>query len=274
MHRWTTALVLVIGCAGEGTSADGEDETGTGTETDGTEGGATTLTTAGPTTSAGTTATTQGGTTAGSASADSTDDGTTTAGEATTADESSAGSEDRCPPGQEGCLCDLGSTCADGLECIDGTCVAVAACEQPEGEPNDDEASAVALADAECGAEPAMQPGALDGDESDWFAYALTGDFCPFGEASVTVTNGDELDLTVCLFAVCESGTSMATCGFANGLDEATSPDGHEGCCGTNQTSIDQANCGFMAPLPSTVHVQITGAPTKECLPYDLSWSY
>jgi len=272
MHRWAAAMVLVVGCAGEGTASDGDTEGETETETGSSDDGASTTATTTQTT---TVSTTTQGTTVGSASADSTDDGASSEGEAgsTAADESTAGSDGTCPPGGEGCLCDIGSMCDEGLECIDGTCVAVPACKQLDEEPNDDEASAVPLGDAVCMADPEIAVGTLEGEEVDWFGFGLPEGFC-FGQASAVVTNADEVDLEVCVYAVCEQGTSNVSCGFGNGLDDATSPDGNAGCCGVNAAHVEQPSCGFMQPPPGAVVVSVGGAAAEACLEYALAWEY
>ncbi|HET6583506.1 MAG TPA: hypothetical protein VFG69_08660 [Nannocystaceae bacterium] len=282
-YLWGSVLGLAIGCGpGEGVGEEGgetetETESGTGETTDGADDdGNVSLPTVSDTASASATATmTDGSQSAGSESDDAAD---TTAGDTadTGDDDATAGSEDgSCPPGGTGCPCDIGSTCEGELECVDGVCVEPAQCDQPEGEPNDDEASAVVLAAAACG-DPAQQvDAALFGADTDWYIFELMGGqpFC-FTNATAEVSMQD-VDVEVCIFAVCpEGGQPNADCGFGSGQDEAESPDGHVGCCDTGSAFLDGAVCDFAQTPPMSVEVSVTADTGRECVPYQLDWHF
>jgi hypothetical protein len=277
-HGWV--LGLVVGCAPGGGVAD--DGTGTETETE-TEGstGEDDASASASATQASASATqgsaTQATATAGSASADSSggsataDDGSTTSA-GTTEEEGSDGS---CPPGGQGCPCDVGSACLDGLECIDGVCVDPPDCAEPEGEPNDDEASAVELETAMCGERAATTDAALFGEETDWYTFVIAGvgAFCPFGVADAAVTIADE-GVEVCIFAVCDDGEASVMCGFGNGQTPTDSPDGRAGCCGDATVELSSASCGFPPAAPPAVLVSVTGGTADTCSPYELAWAF
>ena len=92
-----------------------------------------------------------------------------------------ASDEPPCPPGELDCPCDVGSTCEGDLMCEGGVCVAEPACEQPEGEPNDDEASAIDQGELSCGGEPIEIQGAFDGTDMDWYTMVPMGGGICFG---------------------------------------------------------------------------------------------
>lgn len=197
---------------------------------------------------------------------------TTDSDETTAADESTAGAEDRCPPGTDGCPCDIGSTCEGDLMCVEGTCLAEIPCDEPEGEPNDDEASAIDLGMATCGQDPTVTSGGLDGEDVDWFRYALQSAMFCFDTPSAAVTA--DLEVEVCMYAVCGQADPNVSCFGSGGLQMAMSPDGLPGCCGNGATGLPQAGCGFQQTPPASVEVSVTGGAADACTPYELEWSY
>jgi hypothetical protein len=279
--HWGLAGVLATACAPGGGIGDGGTETETETETDGSTGDGSASATQGSATQGSATqgSATQGSNTQGSASADSTGDpsGDPTGDDASSSgDDATAGSDGSCPPGGSGCLCDIGSMCEEGLECVDGVCVDPPDCEQPEGEPNDDEATAVPLDPAACGQEGGTTEAALFGAESDWYIFELEGGqpFC-FTNPTAVVTI-EEVDVAVCIYAVCpEGGQPNTSCGFGSGQEEAESPDGYLGCCDDDGDAVlDDAVCDFAQTPPASVEVSVTGDTGRECVPYTLEWHY
>jgi len=273
-HAWV--LGLVVGCTPAGQFIEGGTETETETDTDGSTGDASATATATATATQGSATATQGSASQGSASADSTEGPTTDDDDTTTSAATSEGSDGSCPPGGQGCPCDVGSSCTDGLECIDGVCVDPPDCEEPEGEPNDDEASAVELATAMCGEMAATTDAALFGEETDWYAFEIAGagPFCPFAVVDAAVTIED-VEVVVCIYAVCDGdGEAGVTCGFGNGQEASESPDGHAGCCGDATVELSSAGCGFPQQPPASVLVSVTGGTEDACSPYELAWAY
>jgi hypothetical protein len=177
-----------------------------------------------------------------------------------------------CPPGSEGCLCDVGSTCDEGLECVRGTCMPSDPCERPEGEPNDVEADAVPLDPADCGAEAQAIDGALADMDIDWFAFDITGGF-PFCVTDPAATVVADAELEVCIYAACDMGMPNAGCGFGGGQMDAMSPDGLPGCCGPGGAELTDSGCNFDG-LADSVVVSVAGGRGGVCLPYTLSWSF
>jgi hypothetical protein len=226
-----------------------ETETGTGTGTD-TEG----------TTTRGTTAMTTGRT-----------DGPTTdpTRADVTTDRPSETTTDDCPVGTENCLCDIGAVCEDGLVCQDGTCVAPPACEQPEGEPNDDEAGAIELPELGCDGGSATTSGALDGVDADWFTFHGNPGIACFGGPSAQVTA--DSDIVVCMYFECDQGTTMVQCDAA--ATAGDSPDGRPGCCGTNRVDVDSVDCGFGNGEAAQVWVRASAADAV-CLGYELEYEF
>lgn len=209
-------------------------------------------------------------TTASTPGGPSTDDSTTidpdsTGADVTTQSEVSTGD---CPAGEEGCACDVGSTCAGELVCQEGVCRQAPVCNESEGEPNDDEDSAVQLAEAFCGADPMATAGGLDGGESDWFTYHAQDVPACFERPSVIVTA--DVDLAVCIFAECDMGGTTVTC--SDGADASDSPGGRRGCCDQNTVGIGDMNCGLNG-LNATVFVRVTSVEPA-CVVYGLAWEY
>lgn len=221
----------------------------------------------------------------GSASLSSTGPGTTSPGSTgpmpttsattTNADESSTGDPDTtagstgdCPPGALGCPCDIGSTCDGELLCVEGTCVDMPACDEPEGEPNDDEASAVALQEAQCGAEAMVVSGGFDGAESDWYSYHANDGIACFDNPDVAVTS--DTDVAVCVYVDCDNGQTNVNC--SGGSQDDVSPDGLDGCCDQNAVGLGDFGCG-LSPASATIFVRLTSIDAA-CVPYELSFDY
>ncbi len=277
MKRLSFAFVACsIACAApEGEMTGTETETETDSSSSGSEGGmsSTMSATSSPTTSAtsmttetgmATTSATNGSATVGSATTDPDSSGTSDSATDPTTDTG------ECPPGDEGCPCDIGSTCSGDLFCVDGVCQAEAPCDEPEGEPNDDEASAVALDEVTCNVPGSESMSAsLSGAESDWFTFHSDETAGCFSEPHVTVTA--DSDVAVCIFAACDAGTTETNCSM--GADESESPDGAEGCCNQNQVGVGVGCPGFPASGDATIWVRVTSVEDA-CLPYELEWDY
>jgi hypothetical protein len=261
---------VAVGCGPGGQIAvdtDGDSETGTGSSTGEPMSSA----------SASATAPTTANPTAASASADGSDDGTTTNvdPDSTGTAGSDAGTDGPpCIPGELDCPCDIGSICDGDLQCVEGTCVATPACEQPEGEPNDDEASAIDLGQLDCGGMAIATDGALDGAaDEDWFTLTPDAGVVCFADPTATAVGDGDAEMTVCIYADCNMGGTNVGCGFGmNAGTPDTSPDGAEGCCNTGTAVLDSVTCGaFDQSYVSWVRVS---AAQDQCLPYSLTLEY
>lgn len=257
--------LLSLGCGPAGETAEdteGEtEETGTGSSTGDTP---STMSATDPTPTTMTNA---------SMSGTGNDDTTSGPDPDSTGDPSGSDDDGKCSPGELDCPCDLGSTCEGDLMCVDGTCVAEPACEQPEGEPNDDEASAIDLGNLDCGGMALMQAGALDGTDMDWYTTVpMDGAVC-FSNPTASVTNDAKADVTVCMYAVCNDGGTNVGCGFGMRAGTPdTSPDGAEGCCNTGSVDLDSVTCqSFDQSYTAWVRVS---AAQDECLGYELTVEY
>jgi hypothetical protein len=284
-RRWMALLVVgsCVGCApGVDMAADTEEDTDTGTGTSTGDAGMTAV-------SASTSPSSQ---TAASMSAsgaddgaddddaDVDDDGMTTAMTTNVDPDSTGGSqtddaadEPPCPPGELDCPCDVGSTCENDLTCVRGVCVDQAACDQPEGEPNDDEASAIDQGELACGADPIEVEGALDGTDLDWYATTPMGGGICFGTPTASVAVEGDAEVTVCIYAACTMGTTNVGCGFGgNAGTPDTSPDGADGCCNTGSVALDSVSCTAI-DQSYAAWVRVSAAQ-DECLPYTLTLEY
>lgn len=172
-----------------------------------------------------------------------------------------------CVPGTEGCPCDIGSSCEGDLLCEDGTCVAEPACDEPEGEPNDDEASAIELETANCGADALDGAGGFDGAETDWFVFFADDAVACFSSPTIEVEA--EVDVAVCAFVSCAAGSTSVTC--QGGADESDSPDDLPGCCDQGALDFD-FNCG-LAGANADIFVRLTSIDAA-CTPYTFTYAY
>jgi hypothetical protein len=268
--------LILVACSLACAAPEGEmGGTETETETDGSgssSGGDATMT-ASSVTNDPSMATTAGNTMATSTSPSTTNgsdpDSSSTAGDP----DSSSSGEPQCIPGELGCPCDIGSTCADALFCVDGVCQDTPACDEPEGEPNDDEASAVALEEAVCGGASDDVDGGIDGAESDWFTFHASAPFgCPLDKPGVAVTA--DAELSVCIFVTCDEGELVLDC--AGDAEASDSPDGTPGCCAPGAVALSSFGCGgFMGSGPGTgtVWARVTSVEGA-CTPYTLEWDY
>lgn len=233
----------------------------TGTGSSGSDSSGTTATTS-PTTTMSTSATTSPTTTSP----------TTTVDPDTSTSEDPPGTEtgNECPPGELDCPCDVGSTCTGELICEDGTCVGEPACEEPEGEPNDDEASAVELAEVTCGQAAMTTMGGLGGAESDWFSYHAVDAIACGSNPDVSVTA--DVDVAVCVYVDCDNDQTSVNC---SGGSDDTSPDGLEGCCDQNAVDLGFDCGGFPLPDPrdATIYVRLTSIDAA-CTPYEMAFDY
>jgi hypothetical protein len=245
--------------------------TETETETDGSgsssgDGASMTMTSASSDPSMATTA----GNTMATTSSPSTTNGSDPDSSSTAGDPDSSSSGGECIPGELGCLCDIGSTCVDALFCVDGVCQDMPACDEPEGEPNDDEASAVDLTDTMCNTVAMAADAGLSGAESDWFTYhGAYGYGCFVDQPSAVVVAA--ADVAVCMFAACDAGTTTVNC--SDGAEESESPEGALGCCGQNEVTLAGFGCSDIVPPPkdATLSVRVTSTDSA-CQPYELTW--
>ena len=247
---------MVVACGPEGSQST---DTDTETDTDGsdssgmvmTEGGTMPATTAGPTT-AGTTAmpTTAMPTTA----VPTTETGPDT------------GDTEDCPPGTEGCPCDIGSECNDDLVCVDGVCEAATPCEDTADEPNDDGDSATMLDAAACGGDAGMGSGVIADVDIDFYRFAEAPLGICFGVEASARVDADE-DLEVCVFLDCGNMPGTVTCG-----DNQTGDlDGKPGCCATNEVRLESHDCGISITPPNYIFSVGPGV-AGQCTAYDYEY--
>lgn len=174
-----------------------------------------------------------------------------------------------CPVGTENCLCDVGAVCEGDLVCERGVCVGPPACEHPEGEPNDDEASAIELPDLGCGDPPATTSGVLDGVDADWFTFGGNDGVACFGGPSAQVTS--DAEVVLCMFFECNGGMTSVQC---DGSSDATdSPEGRPGCCGPGQVDVGSVGCGFGNPDSAQVYMRVSTVDAA-CQPYELEYEF
>jgi hypothetical protein len=177
-----------------------------------------------------------------------------------------------CPPGTEGCPCDVGSTCEGELVCADGTCEAQGACDQPDAEPNDSLEEAIDLGEVVCSMEYATTEGALDGLDADFYRMVRgEGGFCLDPNAQALVMA--DQDVRVCVYMECGDETGDVFCG---GEQEDDTFDGLNGCCATNEAQVLGGSCpGFpIPPEPSAFFIRVSSADEMACIPYELSYRF
>lgn len=203
--------------------------------------------------------TTQAGDTTGAA-----DSGTTAADSAT---QGSTGPQ--CDPGTVDCSCDRGA-CEDDLQCLGDVCLPPGSCEKhPEGEPNDDEATAVALGEVP-GCMVAEVAGAVDADDADWFSYHGTN-AAACGQDTLGIIDA-ESDLEVCMYWECDQGNEQVVC---FGMPEATSPDGWPGCCGpASNVVFMQRQCLGVGDGDGTIYLEVRGPQAATCVDYNLAYLF
>lgn len=271
---WGLASIVLAGCPGndtpEASDTEGETETGTGGDTGETTSGSSASMTSVSSTAAGS-ASASGTSTSSTTSTSGVDTGGT--GDTGTLD-TTAGTGG-CPPGTEDCPCDIGSTCEGDLECLDGTCVGQQACNNPEGEPNDEEADAVELDTATCNEDPIVVDAALEGVEDDWFTFEGQPSMfnCFSGGTPAATATPDQGTLEVCMFIGCTGGDpgNVSFCPM-NG-QSADSPEGLHGCCGDGGASLGGESCGFQNGDPFFL-VRVHGGEENACTPYELAYDY
>ena len=177
------------------------------------------------------------------------------------------GDEDPCPPGSEGCPCDIGSMCDGDLVCEDGVCLPPPSCEPLDVDPHGDEATAIGLDGLGCGDSLDLGVAAtIEGPQVDWYRFAGNEQgFC--GEEPSASVSADG-PLQVCVFIECQSGGDASrTCG--GGSADASSPQGRPGCCGENSALITDYGCEGWGSDDLDVYVAV-GSEDEVCLDYGL----
>ncbi len=206
--------------------------------------------------------------------------GETTEGSADTtqgsadATEGSGGSETgECPFGTEGCLCDVGAQCEEGLDCNDeGVCVAPPDCRPIDADPHDDEATAIELEAVDCdqGIELGLI-GTIEGPQTDWYTY-LGNDGIICTEQPIAIAAADD-PLEVCLYLECGNGGDVTPldCGGKSTLSE--SPEGRPGCCGDGLAFVEDYGCTGFGGKSADVFVSVASAE-QVCIDYSLEYGF
>lgn len=175
--------------------------------------------------------------------------------------------DEPCPPGSEGCPCDVGSICEGELVCEDGVCLPPPSCEPLDVDPHGDEGSAIGL--GELGCEDSLDLGVsatIEGPQTDWYVFAGNEQSFCGEEPSASVSA--EGPLQVCVFIECQNGGDASrTCG--DGSVDASSPAGRPGCCGENAARITDYGCTDWGGDDLDVYVSV-GSDEEVCLDYGL----
>lgn len=175
--------------------------------------------------------------------------------------------EPPCPPGAEGCPCDVGSMCDGDLVCEDGVCLPPPSCEPLDVDPHGDESSAIGLGELGCDDNLDLGVAAtIEGPQVDWYRFAGNEQgFC--GEEPSASVSADE-PLSVCVFIECQNGGDASRdCG--GGSVDASSPEGRVGCCGENSALITDYGCTGWGGDDLDVYVAV-GSEAEVCLDYGL----
>ncbi len=254
---FSLALVTaVVGCGDDGGSGGGSTSgSGSSTTDPTTDASATTSTTEAMTSSSSTDG-------ASSSSTGIADDSTST-----TSDEGSS-STGICDPGTQNCVCDAGA-CEGDLECIEDVCYNPAGCQgkQADAEPNETEATAVSLPGVTCG-ELAETNGSTEMGDVDYFGVVVDdlGKDCPASDGTIAIITADE-ELEVCMFFACDQGAVSVNCGAD---DDATSPEGLAGCCGTGSVEPNFFCSGVTDD--SEVWLRVGELDANACVDYALAF--
>lgn len=264
------AVGLLSGCP-----ADDPEETSSGTTE--AEGSTSTSTTADTTSSSSTTDPGSSSTTDESSSSTTDPGSSSTTDEPMTSSSSSgdpstgSSTTDVCVPGEVDCECDAGS-CDEGLDCIEDVCVDPLGCEaRDDAEPNDSEDTAVMLPELNCDM-VVETSGHVDLSDEDWYAYHGVDDGnCPTN--TIALMNTDPA-LDVCMFFECD-GAAPENVSCAPGSQDAVSPNGRVGCCGTGNVEFNTMACLGAAPSDTgTVYIQVQGPDEPACVAYDLGYRF
>jgi hypothetical protein len=193
---------------------------------------------------------------------------TTSGTTVSSASDTSTDTDPGCPPGEAGCLCEVGSTCEGDLECVEGTCVDPgAACTDSDDEPNGSLEEATDLQSVECGGDPGEAMGVVAGVDVDVYTFGRTIGFCVGEDPDVEVTADNDLD--VCVYVDCP-GDAMGTVTCADG--EAGEMNSMPGCCGQNRARFEDFGCGI-GVIADPSHVIVVGPATAgACVEYELSY--
>jgi len=250
------ATAGLTGCESSG----GNDDSGSSSS-----GGSSTDPTTDSTTEPGTTTSETG---SSSGTTDESTTGSTTAADSSSSGEGSSSTGDICEPGSQNCVCDAGA-CEGDLECIDDVCYTPGGCQgtQLDTEPNQDEGAAQPLPGVTCGMLSEAE-GSSEPDDVDWFTTQLDdlGKACPASDGTIAIVTADE-DLEVCMYFACDAGGASVNCG----PDTAdTSPDGLQGCCGTNSVEPNFFCSGVNND--SEVRIRVGGLQANACVDYAVAY--
>ncbi len=141
-------------------------------------------------------------------------------------------------------------------------------CPDPLNEPNESEANAASVSNADdCDAEHTID-GVLAGKDVDWYEY--TGTHGLLGCNPNPTVKTDTPTLRACVFASCAGGSSNVVC--AQGTS-ATSPAGRKGCCSTGGTAELTLGCSLLT-ASANVFVRVDQPAGDQCLAYKMTYSY
>jgi hypothetical protein len=166
----------------------------------------------------------------------------------------------------------VGSTCEDGLECEEGTCVAPPACRVLDEDFHGDEGSAYGLEGLACeGTNDLGVIATLFGPETDWYTFAGNEGFGCFEQPAAIVIA--DITTDVCVYIACLEGDVIAL-DCADGSSDETSPDGALGCCGQDQTGIAGYDCSGLGSSKDVNAWISVGTAEESCTDYALSYAF
>ncbi len=205
-----------------------------------------------------------------SSSTDAASSSSTTSAEDSTSSggDGSSSTGEPCDVGTQNCACDDGA-CEGDLECIDEVCYNPEGCQgkQTDTEPNETEDTAMVLPGVSCG-ELASTDGSSEVGDVDYFSVPVEdlGEDCPNSDGTIAIVTADQ-DLEVCMFFSCAQGAVSVNCGPD---DDATSPDGLAGCCGTN--SVEPGFFCSGVTNNSEVWLRVGELDANACVDYALAY--
>ena len=146
-------------------------------------------------------------------------------------------------------------------------------CNDPGSEPNESEGAATDLGMFnDCDSSGGQVTGALSPGDEDWFTYvgsdALTCDTNPGRTLDADGT------VQICKFFEGKASCDKPSFDCPEGTTKSDSPGGREGCCGTEDFSLDVSCGAFPGSAEVTVYIRLTSPPNESCVTYTLDYHY
>ena len=199
-------------------------------------------------------------------------------GDGESGSESDSGGLPACEPGELDCECEGGSTCAVGLDCIDGAC---AIPDEPRMCPLDDHELNDTIATAET-----LDPWEINDSEADygeltstlqsfedidWFDFHGNDVLFNFVDPRLSLSGAT---VEACMYALCDNGSfPNFDCEPASAWESTSSDDGWPGCCSLVDVELDNYNCTGTNNEDSTFLISIRDA-AYECAEYSFVYQF